>query len=236
VAWEILREDLTALLTFVVQQDLDRLIREGHRPMAFEKEIFSRLNPKWPPPLGEFPIQGKLDRIDFLAAENRYRVIDYKYKTSPAPTTADRNLLLAAVRGLRLQAPFYVLLARELLAAERREGPASQVEACFYFLAPAWRTGPFATAFFPANAWDGDSGKQLRQSLALLLQGIDQGLFFIRPGSYCRYCAVSETCRKNHLPSRWRADGDARTEPYRELARQKLLTGPAEEEEEPFVS
>lgn len=232
VAWELVREDLTALLSFAVHQDLDQLMREGYRPMALEKEISSRLDPKWPSPLGRLPIQGKLDRIDFLAAENRYRVIDYKYKTSAAPTPADRNLLLAAVRGQRLQAPFYVLLARELLAAQGRKGTAPQIEACFYFLAPSWRNGPFTTASFPADAWDGESGKQLQESLALLLQGIDQGLFFIQPGSHCRYCTVSETCRKNHLPSRWRADGDVRTKPYRELARKKLLKGSIDEEED----
>ncbi len=65
LAWEMLREDLSALLSFAVQQDLDRLMREGHRPVAFEKELFSRLNPQWPSPLGNFPIQGKVDRIDF---------------------------------------------------------------------------------------------------------------------------------------------------------------------------
>ena len=233
VAWEILREDLTALLSFAVQQDLDQLIRQGNRPMALEKEISSRLNPKWQRPLGNLPIQGKLDRIDFLTAQNRYRVIDYKYKTSSAPTTVDRNLLLAAIRGHRLQAPFYVLLARELLAGQARKGSEPQIEACFYFLAPAWRNGPFATASFPADAWEGENGKQLQQSLALLLQGIDQGLFFIQPGSYCRYCTVSELCRKNHLPSRWRAEGDPRTEPHGELARKKLLKGPVDEEEDP---
>jgi ATP-dependent helicase/nuclease subunit B len=232
VAWEIFREDLTELLSLVVQQDLSELTRQGYRPIAFEKEINSRLSPRWEAPLGNLPIQGKLDRIDFMAAENRYRVIDYKLKMGGQPTTPDKNLPLAAVRGQRLQAPFYILLARELLTAEKERAPEPEIEAAFYFLARGWRNGPLATACFPADGWDGETGRQLKQTLALLLKGIDQGLFFIQPGSYCRNCAVSEVCRKNHLPTRWRADGDPQTALYRELSRKKLLKGNLDEEEE----
>ncbi|HWP58665.1 MAG TPA: PD-(D/E)XK nuclease family protein [Candidatus Acidoferrales bacterium] len=230
VAWEIFRENLMALLAHFVERDLASLRREGARPIALEKECSARLDPQWPPPLGGLPIQGKLDRIDFVAA-NRYRVIDYKYKTGAAPAPADSDLLVAAARGQRLQPPIYVLLARAFLAAAAENRPAPEIEAWFYFLAPSWREGPFAAAPFPAGAWEGESGKQIRQTLALLLAGISAGLFFIQPGAYCRYCAVSEICRKDHLPTRWRAEADPRTKPHRELARKKGSAEPADEDE-----
>jgi ATP-dependent helicase/nuclease subunit B len=225
VAWEIFQEDLVALLRQVVTQDVADLKQKRSRPIAFEKAIRARLDPGWESPLRDLLIQGTLDRIDRLEPD-RYRVIDYKIKTGNRPSPLDKNLLLAALRGQRLQPPFYVLLARSDLAS-----PAPAIDAVFYFLAPGWRDGPLVMASFPADAWEGEVGRQLRSTLSLLVEGVHGGRFFIQPGDYCRYCVVSEICRRSHLPSRWRAHGDPRTAPHRDLRRKKLIKEGVEEED-----
>ena len=49
------------------------------------------------------------------------------------------------------------------------------------------------------------SGERIRDAVARLLRGIRSGEFFIMPGDYCKYCEVSEICRKDHFPSSTRA-------------------------------
>ncbi|MGH7832337.1 MAG: PD-(D/E)XK nuclease family protein, partial [Candidatus Binatia bacterium] len=231
VAWEIFQEDLMELLRHAVRQDVGELLQNRSRPVAFEKAIGARLDPGWEPPLRNLSIQGTLDRIDRLEP-NRYRVIDYKVKTGNRASPLDKNLLLAALRGQRLQPPFYILLARSHLASTTKPAPA--IDAVFYFLAPGWRDGPLVTASFPADAWEGEAGDQLKDTFSLLVKGVRDGRFFIQPGDYCRYCVVSEICRRSHVPSRWRAHGDARTAPHRNLRRKKLIKGPADSEDNPL--
>jgi ATP-dependent helicase/nuclease subunit B len=230
VAWEIFQEDLLELLRQAVRQDLGELLQSRSRPIAFEKAIGARLGPGWEPPLRNLSIQGTLDRIDRLEPD-RYRVIDYKVKTGNRASSSDKNLLLAALRGQRLQPPFYTLLARSHLASAAK--PAPEIDAVFYFLAPGWRDGPLVTASFPADAWEGEVGRQLKDTFSILVEGVREGRFFIQPGDYCRYCVVSEICRRSHVPSRWRAHGDPRTAPHRDLRRKKLIRGPADSEDNP---
>jgi ATP-dependent helicase/nuclease subunit B len=229
LAWEIFQEDLMELLRQVVAQDLRELTRNRFRPIAFEKAISARLDSRWAPPLRNLSIQGTLDRIDRLEPDC-YRVIDYKIKTGNRASPPDKNLLLAALRGQRLQPPFYILLARNHLASPANPAPA--IDAVFYFLAPGWRDGPLVTASFPADAWEGEAGGQLKDTVSLLIEGVHDGRFFIQPGDYCRYCLVSEICRRSHLPSRWRAHGDPRTAAHRDLRRKKLIKGTAEPEDD----
>ncbi len=223
LAWEILQERLTGLLDGVVERDCKELIQSGYRPLAVEIDAKERLEGQWPAPLKGLTILGRMDRIDYLADKNHYRVIDYKYKSGPNRSTEDNNLSRSALRGKRLQPPFYLLLGKRFAAGRKKGAAEPTVESAFYFLAPEWPTGPLVTEIFPADAWEGSLGAGLKETLSLLLEGIRQGRFFIHPGAHCDHCEVSELCRKNHLPTRWRAENDPITEPHRAL-RLKGLT------------
>ena len=179
-----------------------------------------RLPESWPKPLSGLTIRGRMDRIDYQPAENRYRVVDYKLKFGKSRHSADRNLFRSALRGLRLQPPFYLLLGKQQAEAANRA--AASIDAAFYFLAPQWPEGPLAVESLSGDSWDRASGASLKETVAFLAESIRRGLFFIQPGDYCRYCEVSEICRKNHRPTRWRVERDSRCNAHLEL-KQKTL-------------
>ena len=233
VAWEIFQEGLRDLLDQAVTQDLKELSQSGYRPLVLEIEAKERLKGKWPAPLEGLTIHGRMDRIDHQPQQGRYRVIDYKFKSGRNRSPEDNNLLRSALRGQRLQPPFYLLLAKGFASQREKGGTATFVDAAFYFLAPGWSEGPLVTELFPADAWDGKMGEGLRDTLSLILQGIRQGRFFIHPGPYCNYCEVSEVCRKNHLPTLWRAENDPAAEPHRSLRQKNPTKGKSTQAEKP---
>jgi ATP-dependent helicase/nuclease subunit B len=160
-------------------------------------------------------IRGRMDRIDFTRDHRRLRVIDYKFKFSAAAAAQDRNLDRSALRGERLQPPFYSLLGASW-ARQQTEKPV-QVDAEFYYIAPRWADGPLVTAAFSAHELDGKLGAEIAKTIAYLAGGIRAGRFFIQRGAHCEHCDVAEICRKNHPPSLWRAENDPVTKPHREI-------------------
>ncbi len=222
LAWEIHQEELLGHLHKIIAQDLTDLEGTGYQPLAFEIEAKEHLGDEWPDPLKGLTVFGRMDRVDFQPAERRYRVVDYKFKSGSRPTAMDNNLRRSALRGERLQPPFYLVLGKHL-AARREGGGTPTVEAAFYYLAPKWPKGPLSPVAFPDDAWEGDLGVGLKETLSLLLDGIQQGRFFIIPDDHCRFCEVSEVCRKSHPPTRWRTDKDQRTVSLRDLRRKELL-------------
>ncbi|MEK7341634.1 MAG: PD-(D/E)XK nuclease family protein, partial [Candidatus Binatota bacterium] len=221
LAWEILREGVATLLEQVVAQDLKELFESGYRPVAFECEATDRLPENWPGPLNGLTIRGRMDRIDHQPEENRYRVIDYKLKSAKSRHPIDKDLLRSALRGQRVQPPFYLLLGRKYAARQASKGAAASVDAAFYFLAPQWPEGPLVVESLPGDTWEGQSGKSLKETVAFLAQAIRQGLFFIQPDDYCRYCEVSEVCRRSHRPTMWRVERDPRSRAHLELRDKK---------------
>ena len=55
-------------------------------------------------------VRGRIDRLDRHRDSGALRVIDYKFIIGNSMKTQDRNLLLSAVRGYRLQPPMYARL------------------------------------------------------------------------------------------------------------------------------
>ena len=227
LAWEILREEIAALLEEVVARDLQELGASGYMPWALEREAAVRLPQSWPSPLGGLTIRGRMDRIDYQSKENRYRVVDYKLKSAKSRHAADKNLLRSALRGLRLQPPFYLLLGKKL--AEASSGAEASIDAAFYFLAPEWSEGPLVVESLAGGVWDGRAGAELKETVAFLAESIRRGLFFIQPGDYCRTCEVSESCRKNHRPTMWRIERDPRCEAHLDLKTKKVNSDDADD-------
>src|SRR5581483_6108306 len=207
LAWEILKEQIETLLVEVVNRDLADLEASGYRPLATEHPAEVKLPEDWPPPLNGALLHGRMDRIDYDRNADRIRIVDYKLKLQRARSAADNDLVRSALRAQRLQPPFYALLGKK--AAAQFHHPEASIDVAFYFLAPAWDDGPLALESIAGDVCDGESGGALKANLAFLAESMRRGNFFILPGDHCRYCQVSEVCRKQHLPTLWRAEVDA---------------------------
>ncbi len=222
VVWEDLKERIVDLIEALIKRDRLDLLQSGYAPLALEIKCEGRLNGTWPDIIKGFPVQGRLDRIDYHAEQKRYRVIDYKVKTGKNQKPEDKDLMQAAVRGQRLQPPLYLLLAKFYAAARELRDTDFSAEAAFYFLAPNWDKGPIVVSQFPANGWEGEAGGMLRNTFTLLLKGIYEGRFFIHPGTHCDYCDFSTICRLNHRQSSRRVAEDLLTQEHQALRTLKI--------------
>ncbi len=217
LAWESLKEDLSELLVRVIAEDLNELAISGFVPVILEADATSRFPADWPEPLKNRAIRGRMDRID--RSDSRLRVIDYKFKLGANSTTQDKNLLRAALRGERLQPPFYILLAQRWAQDRPAGGAHPAIEADFYYVAPRWTEGPLLRVPYGSEELANQVGAATKQTIAYLADGVRRGRFFINPGDHCARCDAAPICRKNHPPSLWRAENDPVTEPHRELGR-----------------
>ena len=223
-AWETAREDLLTMLREVVRVDRQEMAGSGFRPVGLEQNLTAQLDADWPEDLRGLPLQGRLDRVDHDARGRRYRVIDYKYKSGKEPGTVDRNPVLAAVQGRRLQLPVYLLLAAGDEIG-REAAPGTATDAAWYFLAPRWEQGPLVAKEFTGQSWRQPDGEKIRDTVARLLRGIREGEFPPVPGDYCRFCRVSEICRKDHFPSATRAARHPAAEALAKMRQTKLQSG-----------
>ncbi|MGN6719819.1 MAG: PD-(D/E)XK nuclease family protein, partial [Candidatus Binatia bacterium] len=217
LAWEILKRDILELLRKVVAQDLSELKASGFAPVSLENNLRTHLPDDWPEPLNHLLIRGRLDRID--CKDDAVRVIDYKFKLGTSAATPDKNLVRAALRGERLQPPFYYMLAQHW-GKMPSQGTAPSIEANFFYIAPRWLDGPLISKAYAGEALTGNTGAETKRTIAYLADGVRSGRFFINRGEYCGQCDAAPICRKNHPPSLWRAAQDPVTEPHRAL-RQK---------------
>ncbi len=217
LAWESLKEGLAQLIRQVVAQDLNELSVSGYLPIGLEKDQTDQLPRDWPEPLNGLTIHGRMDRIDLNPAEHRLRVIDYKFKFGSARSTQDKDLYRSALRGERLQPPFYFLLGKRAALDDDIQNAEIEVEANFYYIAPRWSDGPLVTTGFGTAGLSGKAGAETKNTIAYLAAGIQNGRFFIQRGEHCQHCDVAEICRKNHPPSLWRAENDPVTKAHREL-------------------
>ncbi len=215
LAWESLKEGILQLLRQVVTQDLSELAQSGFAPASLETAATARLPADWPEPLKGLLIRGRMDRID--RKDEALRVIDYKFKFGASPATQDKNLVRAALRGERLQPPFYYMLAQRWVEEQMKEIAHPAIEASFYFIAPRWPDGPLISSAYGSDGLSGKTGAETKQTIAYLAEGVRQGRFFINRGEYCGRCDAAPICRKNHPPSLWRAENDPVTEPHRAL-------------------
>ena len=229
--WELQRETLTQLISQVVTEDLAAMTQGepgDWQPILFEAPVEGSVKITLAAGAEEFPLQGRVDRVDWSEHARAFRVIDYKYKTGGNPQSTDLNLARAAARGAKLQPPFYLLMAQTTLSRTRPAGIGSGAVSAegvwFYYLAPNWRkrdSDPILRPTrFPGNAWQSSLRGSLDRALAAMLSGIRAGEFFMYPGAQCDVCDFAALCRKNHQPSWWRARADhGRVEPYRRLRR-----------------
>lgn len=215
--WEMAKEQVVTLVTAAVDADTTAYPETLFMPIGFELDAEGSIAEVLPDPSAPLKIRGRIDRIDRHRDTGALRIIDYKFKTGGAMKSEDRNLLQSAIRGYRLQPPLY---ARLLMPGK----PApSQVQ--FMFLAPLWDP-PVARSMFEVGALSGESGRQIQQTLRLLITGLQAGRFFILPDTYCEQCEFRVICRREHQPSWWRSYRSDEVKALKSLRLQRLSEEP----------
>ena len=220
--WEVLHNRLLTILKSMIMNDLNEMAVSGFRPHSFEVDARGFFLDGVPDHMKDIFLHGILDRIDIKPDTGQFRIIDYKFRSGKGINSEDKNLSLSAVRGKRLQPPLYLLMAGPYLQTTGIKNPIPE-RVSFYFIAPRWSIEDALrkSSDFPGDCWQTPLGEQIKTTVALLLKGIKDGLFFIIPGNYCDNCEYSVICRKNHFPTRWRAERDERVRPYHYIRHDK---------------
>jgi ATP-dependent helicase/nuclease subunit B len=207
--WSMTQDQIIDLVSQTVASDEEEYRASGFRPHSFETEAEGSVF------LGaaKLKIRGKLDRIDVRSSPPAVRIVDYKFKQGVEMGQQDRNLLLSAVRGLKLQPPLYGSMTIPSLATP------SEVQ--FLYLAPQWDP-PIARSTFEVSAMTGKAGRAITDTIGTLVQGIERREFFILPDSYCDHCEFSAACRRNDQTAWWRSYRSPQARTLRRLRKQKV--------------
>ena len=209
--WELAKELIVTLALAAVKADETEQSEHPYQPIAFEVDGQGTV----PGVLddGLLNIRGRIDRLDRDRTTGALRVLDYKFKVGSAMKPEDRHLAQSAVRGYRLQPPFYSCLTVPGHAAP------SQVQ--FMFLAPQW-PATISRSTFEAMSWASDTGTLIRKTISTLIDGIRAGRFFILPDGYCDECEFRVACRREHAPTWWRAYRAVEPKALKMLRAQKI--------------
>ncbi len=200
--WQMAKETVSGLALAAARADEEECRASGFMPESFEVEAEGSLESVGGAELKGLRVRGRLDRVDRRDKPSGLRIVDYKYRHGARKKDEDRNLMLSAARGLRLQPPLYALMQPS--AAPAGGTPAvSAVD--FVFLAPRREMAVERASFEPA-AWQGATGKAIAQTVRTLVDGIRQGQYFVLPEErYCGHCEFAAACRRFHGPTWWRA-------------------------------
>lgn len=192
--WELVKEQMVKLITAAVEADEAAWAEHPYQPVGFEVDAAGTI----PGILDGEPIKirGRIDRFDRDQVSGALRVVDYKYKLGSTMKPEDRNLAQSAVRGYRLQPPFYSCLAVS------GQSTASHVQ--FLFLAPEWPM-PISRSVYETTLWASKTGSLIQRTIKAVVDGIREGKFFILPDGYCDSCEFRMLCRREHAPTWWRA-------------------------------
>lgn len=225
IIWEIEKEEILAFLTHFVVWDLQRIEQTGYIPAYLERVI--RINPKNDLPRNASKIlcNGKIDRVDIKAVGNTmsFRIVDYK-----SGRFFKENLMRSAIRGQKLQLPFYIIMIEYLLSKEIEKGRITQdviklEEASFVYVAQngedkkGQRDVP--EKIINASEWN-EYGKQCWDTVKEFLLYIREGIFPVSPvtdGQKCEWCEFAAVCRRSNQPLRFRLEHDARLKKYHEI-------------------
>lgn len=211
--WEFAKEQTVTLVLATISSDQAAYAELPYQPIAFEQEASGILSLVVKEESVGLKIQGRLDRLDRHRDSGILRIIDYKYKTGSAMKTEDRNLRQSAVRGYRLQPPFYARLD----LGERGTTEGVQL----LFVAPNW-SKPIDRSMFATRDWSGNTGALLQDTIEHLVTGLKAGQFFILPGTYCETCEYRVACRREHQLTWWRSYRAPESKDLRSLRTMKV--------------
>jgi hypothetical protein len=232
--WEIKKEELFAVLSHFVIQDITCIEKTGYVPAYLETVIPLHPQDDLPEAVGrcfrqkEFSgmsLKGKIDRIDIRTLGNmvHYRIIDYK-----TGKFFKENLVRSAIRGKTMQLPFYIAMAERFISDKMKKGhiPPGRIEldgASFVYITQGNKDKE-GDVCLPENAIDRelwvDCGNQCWEAVKEFLEIIRAGLYPVstqRDSKMCEWCEFTTICRRGHQPLRFRLEHDARLEKYREI-------------------
>jgi len=235
ILWENKKEEILDYLTKFVTWDLNRIEQTGYIPAYLERKAHLSAQDELVKLISvsskqgkasELTFKGKIDRIDLKSMGNAtsYRVIDYK-----SGKYSKENLLKPAIRGQKLQLPFYIVMAERLLSEEIKKGriPQGQTsleDASFVYIAQDMedKKGQKGTPEKTIKDADWkDSQGQCWETVREFLSYIREGIFPISPtedAQKCEWCEFATVCRKGHQPQKFRLEQDARLKKYREIS------------------
>jgi ATP-dependent helicase/nuclease subunit B len=221
LTWQLAQEAILKLVTAAVEADRQDFHASGFHPVGFEVDTEGVLARGPSRPL---KVRGRLDRVDRRETPPAFRVVDYKYRQGREMKSQDRDLLVSAIRGFRLQPPLYSLLT---MPGGRSAGSTPPLDSArpeqveFVFLAPNWDP-VIARTEFKASAWHNAVGRSLAETVQTLVGGVEAGQYVILPDGYCDYCEFAAACRRYHGPTWWRARSSAEAKALRRLRKQKV--------------
>jgi ATP-dependent helicase/nuclease subunit B len=211
--WQMAKEAVAGLVLAATRADEEDSRASGFVPDAFEVNAAGPLEPVGGSELKGLRVHGRLDRVDRREQPPGLRIVDYKYRHGARKKDEDKNLVLSAVRGTRLQPPLYALM----------QPSASTVD--FVFLAPRGEKTVERASFDPA-VLKGEAGKAIAQTVRTLVGGIRQGQYFVLPeDAHCSRCEFTAACRRLHGPTWWRAYIAPQAKQLRHLRKVKVDGG-----------
>lgn len=185
VIWQLLLQDVRDKLADFVVQDAQHL--EGYIPSIFETQ-FEKIYA--PSPDLQIRLKGIIDRIDVNTARGTFRVLDYK-----SGRHGGKDLAADMFKKVILQ-PFIYLI----LAAQQPQTQGLQADgAALLNINKGYNRQELSRAGFEAVR------PRAEQFIALLMNWVQQGRFFISPGEHCQYCPYTAICRKDAFRARLRA-------------------------------
>ena len=193
LVWEAEKLKIRRVLEAAVAWDLAHL--DGFVPSRFESGLEGEIK------IGKvrLKVAGYVDRLD-LRPDGAFRVIDYKRSRSGKYGVS----MATGVRGGRyFQPPLYFLLAEQALKGEGVKVAPALSKSGYLFLRDLAEGGD-------AELWLdgglGEVGAEFEDQLGQSLDSIGRGEFVVRPGKHCTYCDFQTACRKQHTPTRLRAE------------------------------
>ncbi len=236
ILWETRKEEILILLKRFVVWDMLHLEQTGYVPTYLEKAVrlpLADVTPGHSPAFGvekdasAIIFKGKIDRIDIKREKDSgdmcFRVIDYK-----TGKPLQDNLTKSAIRGQRLQIPFYIAMTKRLLAEEivrklLHQGATKLGEAVFLYLMQHTDEGAGQEGILE-KAIKGDEWEKIEkhvwETVKSFLHDIRNGIFPISPtddAQKCAWCDFSTACRRGFQPLQFRLEHDGRLEKYREI-------------------
>jgi ATP-dependent helicase/nuclease subunit B len=224
--WQMARETVAGLVLAAAVADEEESRASGFVPEAFEVEAEGSLESVGGTEFKTLRVHGRLDRMDRRDTPPGWRIVDYKYRHGGRKKDEDKNLLLSAARGTRLQPPIYALMqpqgGQSDLASKRVMEPET---VDFVFLAPRQAATVERASFDPA-AWKGATGQTIAQTVRTLVDGIRHGRYFVLPEEkYCSHCEFAAACRRFHGPTWWRAYTEPAARALKRLRKVKIEKG-----------
>lgn len=180
--WSVLCKEMAQNLKNFVGQDLARIQKNKQIPSYFEQDITCNFE--------DLKIHGKIDRIDLCEDKTAFGIIDYKNSRKKSKSA---KLIF---QEANFQGPFYFELAKSMEALSKIQ-PTVMAYASI-------KEVNFKELSYDEYLTLKDTFWTLVKFLETLIK---EGLFIINPGKEaCKYCSYGDFCRKNHAPSKRRAN------------------------------